>query len=449
MNLPTESQAIIPDKIKGPQDAGMRVIKMSFSRLAWGDHTLIGVVNDLTIQNSQMAVRGSIILNNMVAMCVSEDIDIPADLFSEQTFIYQAFNWHLSDSLQNIGWGVLRDAVSRRFAYRNNDHGIVNPATRFRKPENILEGQGWLIGYLVLMYRANMITSVKATWRAVINDSIKSYQHIHDLGRYSPIIKEIKRRIFNPARTPPDDAPANLPQEALDLIDFHREGFLVADDNALDDDYFETSIKLYHNFVFHFGKCLERQCELEVIHKVELKKRLPLPMFSMGNCVSLQIDFWGLYYILKEFENRHCSANTLHAHPFDQLPTAKSRWKRGHFEFWLSYLFRIHEVVRGSKTFHKEGVILTTDAVQVSVHYMKYVPVNPNAKKKIFKSAIARINASRRSKRKVGITQGKVSRTMTADEISKIGLDMILDEDEAVDMDQDDDIFLQDEDEGE
>jgi hypothetical protein len=71
------------------------------------------------------------------------------------------------------------------------------------------------------MYHANMITSVKAMWHALINDSIKSYQIIHDIDRYSPIIKEIKRQIFNSSRAPPDDAPAELPHAAMELIEFH------------------------------------------------------------------------------------------------------------------------------------------------------------------------------------------------------------------------------------
>ncbi len=103
-----------------------------------------------------MAVRGSIILNNMVAMCVvSENCIIPADLFCNQTFIYQAFNWHLSDSLKNTNWEVLRDAITGRFAYHNDGHGIVNPVTRFWKPENILVGQVWLIGCLMKMYHVS------------------------------------------------------------------------------------------------------------------------------------------------------------------------------------------------------------------------------------------------------------------------------------------------------
>jgi hypothetical protein len=292
---------------------------------------------------------------------------------------------------------------------------------------------------------AHLILGDNVSCQHGINDSVKSYQLIHNIDRYSPIIKEIKRQIYNPARAPPDDAPPVIPQAAQELIEFHHSGFLVeGDDVALDDDYFERSAANYHHFVFHFGKCLERQCELEVVHKLELKKQHPLPMFNMGNHVSLQIDYNGLYYILKEYENRHHSSNTLQEHPFLQLPTARARWKKQHFEFWVAYLFRIHEVVCGSKTFHKKGVNLTTDAVQVSIHYMKYIAPNPTAKKKIFKSATAWVNAKRQSKHKVGLSQGKLSQSMLAEEVAGIGLDMNLDEDGAVDMDHDGNIFLQD-----
>jgi hypothetical protein len=46
-----------------------------------------------------MAVQGSIILNNMLAMCISENQAIPAELFGNQTFNYQAFNWNFAGNL--------------------------------------------------------------------------------------------------------------------------------------------------------------------------------------------------------------------------------------------------------------------------------------------------------------------------------------------------------------
>ena len=111
-------------------------------------------------------------------------------------------------------------------------------------------------------------------------------------------------------------------------------------------------------------------------------------MFGMGNCVSLQIDKKGLYYILKEQrvwgEVPH--ATDLYGNLFvHSLSRSLSKFTVEMFAAWVDQLFRIGEVVYGgSKQFHNKGVILTTDAVQeVSVHYMKYIPPNPNAKKKV------------------------------------------------------------------
>ena len=63
-------------------------------------------------------------------------------------------------------------------------------------------GQAWLIDNLVVMFAANIRTSIQAKWRAVINDSIKSFKQIHDIDAKSDLLKEIKRLIFNPSSSP-------------------------------------------------------------------------------------------------------------------------------------------------------------------------------------------------------------------------------------------------------
>jgi hypothetical protein len=429
----TSSRAIIPDKNDGPQDEGMRVVKLSFSRLAKRNKPLIDIVQDLTIMNSQMAVRGSIIMNNMVSMCVSENRPIPEN-FMNQTFLYQAFNWRLATNLQGIKSDTLRDAVSGRYAYHNDDHGVVHPEERFEPPTRILDGQEWLLGYLAGMYAANITTSIKGKWRSVINESIKTYGMTHDLNSHDPMLKEIKRQIYNPSRQAPATAPETLPNDAIDLIEFHRNGFCMDDnDNSpLNDEYFENR-KLYHHFVFHFGRCLERQCELEVIHGREFKKVHPLPMFGMGNCVSLQIDKKGMYYILREFERYHRAHGSLDL--YQQLfayclPTSKSSFTVEMFAAWVDQLFRIEEVVNGKKQFHNKGVILTTDAVQVSVHYMKFIPPNPNAKKKVITNPRAIINAKQRSQRmvRIGMSQTRCDLDDVRNGVANIGLDILHDE---------------------
>jgi hypothetical protein len=81
---------------------------------------------------------------------------------------------------------------------------------------------------------------------------------IHDLNRNDPILKEIKHQIDSPSRPAPDTAPETLvPDDAIDLIEFHHIGFCLDDDNSpLNDEYFENR-EMYHHFVFHFSKCIE------------------------------------------------------------------------------------------------------------------------------------------------------------------------------------------------
>ena len=169
-------------------------------------------------------------------------------------------------------------------------------------------GQAWLIDNLVVMFAANIRTSIQAKWRAVVNDSIQSFKQIHDIDAKSDLLKEIKRLIFNPSSSPSTTHLHPLTEETWALVDFHRHGFQLHDsDSSLDDGYFKNE-ELYHHHVFHFGKCLERQCELEQIHGLDLKKRLPLPMCAMGQRNSIQIDKKGLYWILRELKKR-CEAS--------------------------------------------------------------------------------------------------------------------------------------------
>ena len=151
-----------------------------------------------------------------------------------------------------------------------------------------------------------------------INDSITSFKIINGLDKYSNTPKEIKRLIFNPTRQPLSGAPQPLTLDAWELIEFHRRGFGVyGTDASLDDVYFQDS-ELYPQHVFHFGKCLERQCELEQLYKQPFKKRMPLPMSSMGTRSHIQIDKKGLYWILREMKKRYLALGRF---PVCLLPT--------------------------------------------------------------------------------------------------------------------------------
>jgi hypothetical protein len=106
-----KSPVIIPDG-PGTHDEGHRVVKLSCSKLAQNNPTLIKILEDMTIKNSQLAVGGSIILNNMVMMCVSENIPVPENFL---------LNWSFAIKLEHISNQTLRDAVAGRFSYHESD----------------------------------------------------------------------------------------------------------------------------------------------------------------------------------------------------------------------------------------------------------------------------------------------------------------------------------------
>ena len=119
------SRAIIPEP-PGFHDEGHRVVKLSCSKLARGNSTLIRVLEDMSIKNAQLAVRGSIILNNMIMMCVSENIPVPED-FMDQTFLARALNWNFASKLHRLRNETLEDAVAGTYAYDNIDSCTVDP----------------------------------------------------------------------------------------------------------------------------------------------------------------------------------------------------------------------------------------------------------------------------------------------------------------------------------
>ena len=82
------------------------------------------------------------------------------------------------------------------------------------------------------------------------------------------------------------------------------------------------------------------------------------------------------------------------------------------------------------QTIPYKGVILTTNAIQVSVYYMKYIPPNPNAKKQVIANPRAIINAKQRSQRmvRIGMSQSRCNLTDVQNGIANIGLDILHDE---------------------
>jgi hypothetical protein len=215
-------------------------------------------------------------------------------------------------------------------------------------------------------------------WKAVINDSINAYAIIH-LRRASRqatdrIKKEIRRRILSPASNPPNNAP-RLDGHAEELVTFHREGFRLSEGEPLTEAYIKRTKGSYRHYILHFGHCLRRQEDLErewnATHspktKIKLKKRFPLPFFTIEKAKSLQIDKKGLYFIINEFRNT--GGNLGANHP--PIPRGHNAFDHGLYCKWVRYLFYVDKVIDGTKMFKFSGVGTTTNAVSVSLHYNK------------------------------------------------------------------------------
>ena len=236
------------------------------------------------------------------------------------------------------------------------------------------------IGYLVKRMTANIKTSVIGKFKAVVNDSIKALTrtHLSGLSQRSQRaqVNEIKRRIFFPYRPQPNP-PIALTAQANELVVFHREGFKLGPNVALNKLYIKTHENLYPDFIVHYTRCLQRMLELSSnFPEVPLKMRSSTPIFSPGQRASVSMDKKNFYYILRNYLN---DGNQLPAEYIDNnnvrratpaLPSHIRHYTPEIFGQHLRALFDLDSVIRGpSKSFESKGVVLTTNGVSASVHY--------------------------------------------------------------------------------
>ena len=71
-------------------DEGRRVIKLSLHRLARGNKILISSIEKLVLMNSQIAVRGAMIMNHLAVYCTANNVPLPK---IDQALLYNAFNY--------------------------------------------------------------------------------------------------------------------------------------------------------------------------------------------------------------------------------------------------------------------------------------------------------------------------------------------------------------------
>jgi hypothetical protein len=342
-----------------------RCIKLSLSHLVRGNEGIISAIDKLVILNSQIAVRGSMILNLLAVHCSWNNRSLPT---LEHNLIYQAF---ASYDCINIP-GYIKDDQLRRVVL-DVQHLIPLPFTN--ADGSIIMGKSWLIGYLVEMYQANIKASIVLKWKSVVSNSIDSH-----LAMFKPDLSENKRktwwkniykRITRPVPKP--GTPNRLDSHALRLVKFHRDGFGVEDDSWINDNYMKfvntQGMDRITRVIGHFSQCLRRQCMFEDImgQPNSLKKNMALPVFHVGR-ISIQIDKKGLYYVL----NQYNSSNPLET--FDLGKGGDKNFSQHLFKKYMNKLFCINELIHAkspSKMFRWSGVGVTTDGVKSSLHYSR------------------------------------------------------------------------------
>jgi hypothetical protein len=350
-----------------------RAVKTSFSGLIkirnkHHKRIFIETVQKMVLKNTEIAVRCGMITHHVVMNCVDNNINEIPD-FTHRAFVEHALNYDID--LNNESLIAAKEAFDPHFTPVNEG----------------MEGRPWLLGYLARIYRGNIVASTKAKWKAVIKHSVDAYgivhlRHVSKQLRYR-IKNEIRRRIFTPASDPPNNTP-DLARYvgAVDLVQFHRNGFLLVDDQVLDKRYINANEESFRFFILHYGFCLRRQENLELewndAHptvQIGLKKCLPMPFYKKQQRKSVYIDKLGLYHILKAYRLA-VRSDPDHPNPDFQFPilaphfpTISKKFNCQLYSDWMRFLFRINKLLDGKKEFKTTGVGMTTNAVCASVLY--------------------------------------------------------------------------------
>ena len=162
-------------------DDGERVIKLCFSSLikfhcqnATIKAHFIKIVQSFVINNTEIAVRASMILHYIVMECIRTHSELPAD-FCSRGFIGQVVNFTKQPPL------LSNEAIA----------ALGDP---FEPPFN-LTGRAWLFGYLETTIHSNIESSTMKKWTAVINDSIDTHATIHLCRASRQATDHIKKEI--------------------------------------------------------------------------------------------------------------------------------------------------------------------------------------------------------------------------------------------------------------
>jgi hypothetical protein len=217
-------------------------------------------------------------MNYLVTKCVREGVNL---LLINQGFLNKKFNWNHHAALSE--------------QYPEIKSRIPDP---LGNNDKIMDGKSWLIDDLVVLYIANIKTSIRGKYNSVIKQSIKvhikAYLPNASNDDISSVTTNLKRCICCPRRETVVEY-SHLVEDARGLVQFHLDGFGVDDEGYIDDIFIDLMLKGQESItrvVMYFAKCLERQQVLEDEFFDDanvLKTQMALPMFHIEEQKSIYI----------------------------------------------------------------------------------------------------------------------------------------------------------------
>ena len=232
-------------------------------------------------------------MNYLMAKSIDQEIELPQ---INQTFLYRAFNWGQ------------RNAISE--CYPEIKESIPDPIG-VDSDGKVIEGKSWLIDYLITQYMGNIKSSITNMYKSIIKNSVighvKAYHPNASKNDASSLNTNLTRCIRRPMSETTEEY-ARLDPNSKELVEFHRNGFGAGEDDYINDIFIKApesrSPDGITRIVTHFGKCLQRQRNLEnnFAHCANrLKGQNALPMHDMGSRMSIFICKKGMHYVLKQY----------------------------------------------------------------------------------------------------------------------------------------------------
>ena len=97
-------------------------------------HQFINIIQNMVIKNTEIAVRGSIIMNNVIMQSVADDVLLLPTIFCQPTYLKHAFNWTITPSHQQL---IQQVVIEHADIFVSNGLSAIEMPIR-----------SWLLGYI-------------------------------------------------------------------------------------------------------------------------------------------------------------------------------------------------------------------------------------------------------------------------------------------------------------